>query len=130
MLYPLSYEGGTRGVACRTPRRRGWPLRAWAVVSVRGGSAGPGVTRKAGEGSHAGCRLRRQVGPQNRRDSGCDSQDPQSSGSLAGLRRSVKPPTVLTAVQYSQGGHNTSDWSNELPADFQWLTHRLAPIAG
>jgi len=57
-------------------------------------------------------------------------QDPQSSGSLAGLKRSVRPPTVLTAVQYSQGGHNTSDWSNELPADFRWLTQRLAPIAG
>jgi len=57
-------------------------------------------------------------------------QDPQSSGSLAGLKRSVRPPTVLTAVQYAQGGHNTADWSNELPADFLWLSRRLAPIAG
>jgi len=57
-------------------------------------------------------------------------QDPQSSGSLASLRRVARPPTVLTAVQYDQGGHNTSDWSNELPADFLWLSHQLAPIAG
>ncbi len=55
-------------------------------------------------------------------------QDPQSSGSLVGLSHGVRPPTVVKTVSYTQGGHNTSDWSAELPTYFLWLSHRLATL--
>jgi enterochelin esterase-like enzyme len=55
-------------------------------------------------------------------------QDPQSAGSLTGLSRSARPPTVVKTVVYAQGGHNTSDWSAALPTYFLWLSTRLATL--
>ena len=52
-------------------------------------------------------------------------QDPQSSGSLTSLRAGARSPTSVTTQLFAQGGHNTSDWSAGLPADFAWLSHRL-----
>jgi hypothetical protein len=57
------------------------------------------------------------------------SQDPQSSGSLTALRHGVRRPTDVTTRLYPTGGHNTADWSAELPADFAWLTQHLAPLS-
>jgi enterochelin esterase-like enzyme len=58
------------------------------------------------------------------------AQDPQSSDSLAALTHDVRPPTTVTARLYSQGGHNTSDWSAQLPGDFGWLSRELGGVAG
>jgi enterochelin esterase-like enzyme len=58
------------------------------------------------------------------------AQDPQSSGALDALTRDSRPPTSVTARLYAQGGHNTSDWSAQLPGDFQWLSHELGGVAG
>jgi enterochelin esterase-like enzyme len=55
-------------------------------------------------------------------------QDPESSGSIASLTKAVRPPTRLTTVMHAQGGHNTADWSAELPADFLWLTQHLGGV--
>ena len=58
------------------------------------------------------------------------SQDPQSSGSLTVLARDARPPTTVSAHLYAQGGHNTSDWSAQLPGDFVWLSRHLGGVAG
>ena len=58
------------------------------------------------------------------------AQDPQSSGALTALTHDVRPPTTVTTRLYAQGGHNTSDWSAQLPADFQWLSGHLGGVVG
>jgi hypothetical protein len=58
------------------------------------------------------------------------AQDPQSSGALTALTHDARPPTAVTARLYAQGGHNTSDWSAQLPADFQWLSGHLGGVVG
>ncbi len=58
------------------------------------------------------------------------AQDPQSSGALAALTHDARPPTTVTARLYTQGGHNTSDWSAQLPGDFGWLSRVLGGVVG
>jgi pimeloyl-ACP methyl ester carboxylesterase len=58
------------------------------------------------------------------------AQDPQSSGGLTILARDARPPTTVTARLYAQGGHNTSDWSAQLPGDFLWLSRHVGGVVG
>ncbi len=58
------------------------------------------------------------------------AQDPQSRDGLTVLTHDARPPTTVAARLYAQGGHNTSDWSAQLPGDFLWLSGHVGGVTG